>query len=126
MGSEGSRGPGRGVTVEGRTAGGRGTEVLGANPGKGRWGKKKIPAPHADTGTFRCAGGTWLTLWTRSRASGGAPIPCPHHAVAAQAPPQLLGLQRRPATSPPASQAPTPDRLPSRRRPARWLANLIC
>ena len=39
--------------------------------------------------------------------------------------PSALGLQRRPASPPSASQAPRPDRLPSRRYPARWLTSLL-
>ena len=40
--------------------------------------------------------------------------------------PSAEGLQRRPATSPPANQVPRPDWLPSLRRPVRWLTFLIC
>ncbi len=49
-----------------------------------------------------------------------------HRAVGGSGAPQLRGLRRRPATSPSACQAPKPDRLPSRRYPARWLTSLLC
>ena len=49
-----------------------------------------------------------------------------HRAVGGSGAPQLRGLRRRPATSPSACQAPNPDRLPSRRYPARWLTFLLC
>jgi hypothetical protein len=47
-------------------------------------------------------------------------------AVGGSGRPSALGLRRRPATSPSASQVPRPGWLPSRRRPARWLTSLLC
>ena len=47
-------------------------------------------------------------------------------AVGGSGRPSALGLRRRPATSPSASQVPSPGWLPSRRRPARWLTSLLC